>query len=234
VGAIVAGELILGQHVALELRLPNVGLPIRVRALVSYQSKLHCGFEFVGLSAEQREMIRYWIYRASQPGEFRHFRTEIVEATPAAPVVVTETAAKPRRRVRVGRRMFYLLAACVLLTAGLGWWQWQKSWNELEKQSPVGDAGLRVAPATMEQRIVSKVEPLYPEIARSSGTEGLVVLDALIGTDGSVKRLRPVSGSDSLVEAATEAVQRWKFLPYIASGKAIEVETTLAVDFRLN
>jgi len=63
VGAVVAGELASGLQVAVELRLPNVGVPVRARALVRYQSRLRCGFEFVGLSVEQREMIRYWIYR---------------------------------------------------------------------------------------------------------------------------------------------------------------------------
>jgi outer membrane biosynthesis protein TonB len=43
-----------------------------------------------------------------------------------------------------------------------------------------------------------------------------------------------VSGAELLVDAATDAVQLWKFQPYLSSGKAVEVETTLAVDFRLN
>src|ERR1700676_792713 len=74
VGAVVAGELAAGLQVAVELRLPNVGVPGRARALVRYQSRLRCGFEFVGLSMEQREVIRYWIYRsASEPVEFRDF-----------------------------------------------------------------------------------------------------------------------------------------------------------------
>jgi outer membrane biosynthesis protein TonB len=62
----------------------------------------------------------------------------------------------------------------------------------------------------------------------------LVVLDAMIAADGSVQRLRPVSGPDLLVRSATEAVQSWKFEPYLSSGKAVEVETTIAVEFRLN
>ncbi len=65
VGAVVAGELATGQQVAVELRLPNVGVPVRARALVRYQSRLRCGLEFVGLTAEQREMIRYWVYRSA-------------------------------------------------------------------------------------------------------------------------------------------------------------------------
>src|ERR1035437_10458595 len=75
VGAVVAGELAAGQQVAVELRLPNVGVPVRARALVRYQSRLHCGLEFVGLSVEQREMIRYWVYRsASQPVDFKEVK----------------------------------------------------------------------------------------------------------------------------------------------------------------
>ncbi|MGD1215858.1 MAG: TonB family protein [Terriglobales bacterium] len=237
VGAVVAGELAAGQQVAVELRLPNVGVPVRARALVRYQSRLRCGLEFVGLSVEQREMIRYWVYRSALPPvDFKDFKKEekSVAAKTEAPVVVGELAAKPRRRVRIGRRGFYALIACMLALGGLGWWQWQRSWNELEKRGPVGESGLRVSPETMEKRIVTKAEPVYPEAARRAGTEGLVVLDAVIAPDGSVKRLRPVSGPDLLVQSATEAVQSWKFEPYLSSGKAVEVETTIAVEFRLN
>ncbi|MGA2359276.1 MAG: PilZ domain-containing protein [Terriglobales bacterium] len=149
VGAVVAGELVAGQHVAVELRLPDVGVPVRTRALVRYQSRLHCGLEFVGLSVEQREMIRYWVYRsASQPVAFRDFKKEkkVAAAKREAPVVAARPAAKPRRRIRMGQRGFYVLIACLLALAGLGWWQWQRSWNELEKRAPVRESGLRVSP----------------------------------------------------------------------------------------
>jgi hypothetical protein len=53
-------------------------------------------------------------------------------------------------------------------------------------------------------------------------------------SDGSVTRLRAVSGPDLLVQSATDAVQSWKFEPFLSGGKAIEVETTIAVDFELN
>jgi len=237
VGAVVAGELATGQQVAVELRLPNVGVPVRARALVRYQSRLRCGLEFVGLTVEQREMIRYWVYRSSsQPVDFRDFKQEENggAAKTEAAVAAAELAAKPRRRVRIGRRRFYLLIACMLALAALGWWQWQRSWNDLEKRGPVGESRLRVSPETMEKRIVTKTEPVYPEAARTAGKAGLVVLDAVIAPDGSVKQLRPVSGSDLLVQSATEAVQSWKFEPYLSSGKAVEVETTIVVEFRLN
>jgi protein TonB len=118
--------------------------------------------------------------------------------------------------------------------AGLGWWQWQRSWNELEAHATVAASGLRVSPETMEKRIVTKVEPVYPEAARKAGLQGLVVMDAVIAPDGSVKRLRSLSGPDLLAQSATAAVQSWKFEPYLSSGKPVEVETTIAVEFRLN
>jgi TonB family protein len=121
----------------------------------------------------------------------------------------------------------------MLALAGLGWWQWQRSWNELEARAPVADSGLKVSPETMDKRIVTKVEPVYPEAARTAGTEGMVVLDAVIAPDGSVKRLRPLSGPDLLVQSATDAVLSWKFEPYLSSGQPVEVETTIAVEFRL-
>jgi TonB family protein len=241
VGAVVAGELAAGLQVAVELRLPNVGVPVRARALVRYQSRLRCGLEFVGLSVEQREMIRYWIYRsASEPLEFRDskqdFKKDEIDepATAVAPVAVAELPAKPGPGIRIGQGGFYALCVCMLALAGLGWWQWQRSWNELEARATVAESGLRVSPETMEKRILTKVEPVYPEAARKAGLQGLVVMDAVIAPDGSVKRLRSVSGPDLLAQSATAAVQSWKFEPYLSSGKPVEVETTIAIEFRLN
>jgi TonB family protein len=239
VGAVVAGEMSAGQQVAVELRLPNVGVPVRTRAVVRYQSRLRCGLEFVGLSVEQREMIRYWVYRsASEPGSIRPGSIPKDERVGAAEteihIVTPEPAAAVRRRIRIGRRGFYALVVCALTLAALGWWQWQRTWNELESRPLVADSGLRVSPETMEKRIVTKVDPVYPEAARTAGTQGVVELDAVIAPDGSVKRLRPVSGPELLVQSATQAVQSWKFEPYLSNGQAVEVGTTIVVEFRLN
>jgi len=241
VGAVVAGELSAGGQVAVELRLPNVGVPVRARALVRYQSRLRCGFEFVGLSVEQREMIRYWIYRsASEPVEFRDFTKDFKKeeidkpAAAVAAVAIAQLPAKLGHRIRIGQGGFYALFACMLALAGLGWWQWQRSWNELEARATVAESGLRVSPETMGKRIVTKVEPIYPEAARKAGLQGLVVMDAVIAPDGTVKRLRPVSGPDLLAQSATAAVKSWKFEPYLSSGKPVEVETTIAIEFQLN
>jgi TonB family protein len=172
--------------------------------------------------------------------EFRDFNKDVKKeeieepATTVVAVAIAELPVKPGPRIRIGQGGFYALCVCMLALAGLGWWQWQRSWKELESHAMVAASGLRVSPETMEKRIVTKVEPVYPEAARKAGLQGLVVMDAVIAPDGTVKRLRPVSGPDLLAQSATAAVQSWKFEPYLSSGKPVEVETTIAIEFRLN
>jgi TonB family protein len=245
-GAVIAGELAAAQQVAVELRLPNVGVPVRARAVVRYQSRYRCGIEFVGLSAQQREMIRYWIYRCESDPLAPKIESKIEQRNvaldfgPSVPLKSDspETNVVPtrqgKRKIRIGRSGLLLLILGALLLLALVVWQWQRSWNELETRTQAADARLRVSAETMEKRILTKVDPVYPEAARVASTEGLVVLDAIIAPDGSVERLRPLSGPDLLVQSATEAVRSWKFEPYLSSGKAVGVETTIAVEFRLN
>lgn len=55
VGALVQIDLIVGEAIEIELQLPK-GLLSAV-AIVRYSSSLRSGFEFVGLSAEERQKI---------------------------------------------------------------------------------------------------------------------------------------------------------------------------------
>jgi protein TonB len=84
----------------------------------------------------------------------------------------------------------------------------------------------------MEHLLTHKVDPVYPESAKQTGAQGMVVLDAVIGPDGKVRNLHPLSGPDVLETAALDAVRWWRFEPYRVNGKAVEVETTLVVDFQ--
>src|ERR1700691_391262 len=59
-GAVLAGEMIPGETVGVEVHLPTAPEPLRARALVRYQDHLRCGLEFVGLSAAQQAAIRDW------------------------------------------------------------------------------------------------------------------------------------------------------------------------------
>jgi PilZ domain len=58
VGATLTGELEAGEVVSMELSLPMSPFPIKFRALVRYRDGLRHGFEFLTLSAAQRDEIR--------------------------------------------------------------------------------------------------------------------------------------------------------------------------------
>ena len=228
VGAIVAGELIPGQQVAVELRLPNVGVPVRSRALVRYQQRLRCGLQFVGLTPEQREMIRYWASRVP----VKNAPQSKEEPGPAAAPAQVSVPRVPKIRIRL--RRFYLMLAITVIAASLGWWQWERSWKELEGTSAAGpNAPLKVSPDVMTRHLTSKTDPVYPEAARQTGVEGMVTLTVLIGADGAVKRVTPVSGPDVLVQAASAAVASWKFESYLFEGRPRDVETIVTLEFRL-
>jgi protein TonB len=81
--------------------------------------------------------------------------------------------------------------------------------------------------------LVYQVKPVYPSIAIRTRVQGVVVLEAVIGKDGSVDQLRVVSGHPLLTRAALEAVQQWKYRPTLLNGEAVEVATTVTVTFTL-
>jgi protein TonB len=82
-------------------------------------------------------------------------------------------------------------------------------------------------------RLISRVQPIYPPLARQSRIEGSVVLHAVINKDGEVSELQVLSGHPLLVKAALDAVRQWRYSPTLLSGQAVEVETTITVSFVL-
>ena len=135
--------------------------------------------------------------------------------------------------VCVRRPVFALmLIASVVVAVGLGWWRWEQGWQELESRLPgrgveVTQPTVAVPQEVMLRLLVHKVEP-----RGGMKATGVAVLEAVIGRDGSVTSLRPVSGPDILTRAAMDALQWWKFEPYRQNGQAVPVETTFAVEFR--
>jgi TonB family protein len=81
--------------------------------------------------------------------------------------------------------------------------------------------------------LLQRVEPEYPEAARQRRIQGPVVLDALIGSNGSVRELSVISGDPQLAKAAMDAVRQWRFRPHQLDGKAVEFETRITVNFAL-
>jgi len=64
--------------------------------------------------------------------------------------------------------------------------------------------------------------------------QGSVLMQALIAADGSVQELRVISGPTILVSAARQAVQQWRFKPYLLDGKPVETYARVTVNFTIN
>ncbi len=93
---------------------------------------------------------------------------------------------------------------------------------------------VRVSQGVSQGLLVHKVQPEYPPIARQARIQGMVVLQALIGKDGTITNLHVVSGHPMLTNAALAAVKEWKYKPYFLNGEPVEVETTINVNFSLS
>jgi len=98
--------------------------------------------------------------------------------------------------------------------------------NSADAQSslPTADASAAV---TSEQWL-QRVPPVYPPPARNAGIEGDVVLDVVIGADGTVDSAIAVRGDPFLTQSAVDAVKQWKTKP---SG--VEVRTQVTIKFSL-
>src|SRR5208283_3732702 len=81
--------------------------------------------------------------------------------------------------------------------------------------------------------LIHKVQPTYPPLARQARVQGTVVLQALIGKDGTIQNLHVVSGHPMLTSSALEAVKQWRYKPYYLNNEPVEVETTINVNFTL-
>ena len=83
----------------------------------------------------------------------------------------------------------------------------------------------------------TRIEPVYPELARVARLEGNVILQAIIhsdGTVGDVEILRCNRPNMGFEDAAAAAVQTWRYKPALQNGRPVEVYFTVFVEFKLH
>jgi TonB family protein len=64
-----------------------------------------------------------------------------------------------------------------------------------------------------ERKVISRIAPVYPDVAKRMHLGGIVKLQVVVRTNGTVKSVMVLGGSPSLIGSATFAVQKWKFEP---------------------
>jgi TonB family protein len=237
VGAVVAGELLPGETVGVEIWLPPAGEPLRTRAIVRNCDKLRSGMEFLGLSPAQQATIRNWATETKAEPE--------TGVPPSIAIVGVKGADKEgldrgvRLPVPMRRQIliFALLAAAILLS--IFWWHWNRGWEEVEsslhnnkKSMETPRPQAHVPADVMEKLVTHRVDPDYPAAARPEKLQGVVVLDVVVGQDGSVVDMHVLDGPEILAQAAMAAMRWWRFEPYRVDGRPVVVETTVAMEFK--
>jgi TonB family protein len=76
------------------------------------------------------------------------------------------------------------------------------------------------------RKILRKVDPLYPALAKRMNLAGTVKVIVVVGPDGNVKKVEPVGGSPLLMQAAESAISQWKYAPGPESREPVELHFT--------
>jgi protein TonB len=110
-----------------------------------------------------------------------------------------------------------------------------------------GDQQIQVAPPSDEEpafgtyvyaeelpEVITKVNPVYPEMAREANVDGTVMVQALVGKDGKVHDVRVVKSIPLLDQSAQDAVRQWIFKPALANNKPVAVWVGVPVRFSLH
>jgi len=96
-----------------------------------------------------------------------------------------------------------------LAIAGLGLTLLMGGAAILAPKAPAQDASTENA----KRKVRSKVLPEYPQLARQMNVMGKVKMEATVSADGRVVETRVIGGSPLLVNAATDALKKWRFEP---------------------
>lgn len=77
------------------------------------------------------------------------------------------------------------------------------------------------------RKVKTKVAPSYPELARRMAIAGIVKVQVVVAPNGSVKNTKVVGGHPLLVNAAVDAVKKWRF-------EAASEETSGIIEFKFD
>lgn len=82
--------------------------------------------------------------------------------------------------------------------------------------------------------LLAPIRPDYPQIAKVTHTEGIVIVQAVISRTGTIESAHVVSGPAMLQAAALAAVRSAHYKPYLLNDQPTEVETTFSISFKIS
>jgi TonB family protein len=93
---------------------------------------------------------------------------------------------------------------------------------------------IRLSQEVAQKMVSHRVEPVYPEIAKAPGIQGVVMIFVVIGKDGAIQDLHLMSGHPLLAKAALDALKQWRYNPLLLDGQPIDAQTVVQVNFTLS
>jgi TonB family protein len=138
---------------------------------------------------------------------------------------VKHDSRSPRRDYRTAS----LVAALVALSVLLGWMMGRAGRDSAVNQanSEISTSSEQVSESSAGSPQIS-VESEYP---KQQQIQDPVVMNVLIGTDGSVREFKLISGDPQLMQAVSGALRRWRFNPQRHNDQPVEFETRITVTF---
>ena len=83
-------------------------------------------------------------------------------------------------------------------------------------------------------KLINRVEPRYPELAKRARIQGIVLLQVTVDELGHVADVKVIRGHPLLNEGAVSAVSQWIYSPTLLNGEPVPVIATVTVNFILN
>ena len=93
---------------------------------------------------------------------------------------------------------------------------------------------VRVGGNVKQPKLIHIEQPHYPLIAKAAHIEGVVMVEATVTAEGTVEKVKVLSGPPQLTEAASDAVSHWRYQPTYLNGQAVPVILTARITFSLS
>lgn len=89
-----------------------------------------------------------------------------------------------------------------------------------------------VSVSELTERALLTDQPALDYPASAGGRQGTVILQVLIGRDGTVQDAKFLQGSLAFAKSAIDGVKLWKFKPYVMNERPVSVQTSLTISFK--
>ena len=103
----------------------------------------------------------------------------------------------------------------------------------LPQESPPPPKAVRVGGQIKTPKLLKKVDPVYPELAKQARAGALIILEATVDATGRVQDVRILRSSPLFDEAAVDAVKQWSYRPLLLNGIPTPFIVTVTLNFHI-